>query len=657
MAEGTRSRSSAPRALTLAQLEGEEKALKSAFVHVANQRPKSEETDELILNDYVKLFKNAYNNYRSANKALVEHHRAKGNTFEATRWSLDRTNVRQSFVVGIYPDLISRLSKVPDRTASALSLLTQTQSNTSKKGSQQLGVDKEIHANAPTPTEMEASGSNEHPKYPQFAPPSISAPSQIGRGTPPPSESEGRGSLCSSSRLSATSQWAISHFSQPSGEYDPRPATSSAPFGRGPGLPSEIVRSPSPPGSYLIEQVRPTPTRRSMQRILPPASLTAHISPPLGPTYAAIPPTPPAHPTDPNQLNSTLRYRMRSDLLKGIGDRFSGDPETFYLWYYALTRRIAECQPHPIDEISILIANTEGDVRKTIKQLAAGSSAPEKTLQYIWNKLKDRFGTKDRVADAIEAKLESLPKMKDVKDIPAFEAIVDVCQAASGALHDNPELAYLNTARGISVILAKLPDIIKYNWYETHRKIKRKIGTNPNFLLFLNFLSDSLEQFNLPYVRYDRNQKTYPAPAQYRTFQTNVIDPTPAEQKCFYHQSTAHNTADCPDFLGLQPAERKRVATDLRLCYRCLHPHLASHCPNVHLLRCALCGSAHVTAMHRPFLRRTPPSHIPNAPSQDPRYGQGHAGPHTWPNTSATWPNGPAQRQEEPPADTSGHPH
>ena len=298
----------------------------------------------------------------------------------------------------------------------------------------------------------------------------------------------------------------------------------------------------------------------------------------------------------PLPIDSTLCHRLKGDLLKGLGDPFKGDAEFYSQWKTLLRRRIEECRADSLDSIQILIANTDGNVKATIKNyMAAGINRPDETLVEIWELLDSRYGLDHHLAVSVEERLHALPENKESVNLQTLQSFVDICRVASSAMLGNIELSYLNTARGINIILGKLPKPFTYRWSNRHLKHKNETGCSPDFHLFVEFLSGELANLNLPYFQSYKSK--VPTKLNAKSFQTSVTSNSKS-CFCYYHQSNGHDTPFCRKFAKLNYTERRKIASDNKLCFNCLEAHMSSNCPNKHI-KCKICNLNHVDAMHR----------------------------------------------------------
>ena len=83
----------------------------------------------------------------------------------------------------------------------------------------------------------------------------------------------------------------------------------------------------------------------------------------------------------PDELDPVSRHHLKQDLLKGMDDKFSGDPKHYWPWNQQISRRMIEAKVGPMDSMYILRANTTGRPQQIIQDhIAAMSHNPYEAL-------------------------------------------------------------------------------------------------------------------------------------------------------------------------------------------------------------------------------------------------------------------------------------
>ena len=354
------------------------------------------------------------------------------------------------------------------------------------------------------------------------------------------------------------------------------------------------------------------------------------------PPSGTFPPNPLYYPTQavPYAVYDHGHYeRLRDQLKRGSKNPYSGDVIHYSQWKILLLRRMAAAHMRdPLDQIESIIADLQGDLQTSVKNcLAAGIRDPARALQTIWSLLEERCGSDHRYAEKLEIELKRLPMLKDPIQLDVLHKVIDTCRVAASAIPHSQELQYLNTARGITIVLDKMPPRYRSKWATKHVNFEKERGIPPNFTNFVDFLAQEAVQLNLPY--FHQNVPTARTPSSRSRYEKRSLA-TKAEGQpslegsrslnknayCVLHEKGGHNTVACPDLQGLDYPKLKQIASDHRLCFNCLKPHYAADCS--YGGRCGRCGRTHITLMHRPY---------------DPNFNQGY---------SSQWEGKPVTRRD-----------
>ena len=186
------------------------------------------------------------------------------------------------------------------------------------------------------------------------------------------------------------------------------------------------------------------------------------------------------------QITALDRYRLKSDLMNGVGEPFTGQPEYYQQWMTLLSRRMQEAGVDSLSSIEIIIANTKGEVKESVKKyLSAGIADADTTLQTIWTMLADRYGEEEEIAASIKRSLWEMKKVNSIKDVKNLRCMLDTLLIASSHALSNKNLSILNFAEGINPIIDKLPEKIIHMWNDHKYKYKTNTGNLPDFELLV----------------------------------------------------------------------------------------------------------------------------------------------------------------------------
>ena len=310
------------------------------------------------------------------------------------------------------------------------------------------------------------------------------------------------------------------------------------------------------------------------------------------------------------QITASDRYRLKSDLMNGVGEPFTGQPEYYQQWMTLLSRRMQEAGVDSLSSIEIIIANTKGEVKESVKKyLSAGIADADTTLQTIWTMLADRYGEEEEIAASIKRSLWEMKKVNSIKDVKNLRCMVDTLLIASSHALSNKNLSILNFTEGINPIIDKLPEKIIHMWNDHKYKYKTNTGNLPDFELLVSFLSEKLKRYSFEFGANSSDENSRGRGKVVKNFATNVENShgkgvenssKPSNsQGCIYDGKGDHCIDNCPAFEELSYDIRKSFAKDNKLCYICLFTHRATNCRRKKFIKCKRCSGAHATGMHR----------------------------------------------------------
>ena len=305
-------------------------------------------------------------------------------------------------------------------------------------------------------------------------------------------------------------------------------------------------------------------------------------------------------------LSESECHRLKCDLLKGMGDPFSGSAGDFNLWRMQLQKNLDKCSADSADSLQILLANTSGPVKAAVKRYMAASTCDDTTLASVWDMLKDRYGSDDRIADNLLSTLHGLEQMRSDKDLQRLEIIVDTCRIASNSILCNRNLSILNHKSSISLVLNKLPMKFSDFWRKRHVRHVQETGNPPDFELFVSFLEQNLVTYSMPCAQADAPRTGGPRTNARKAYRTERVADSSGGEFCVYHQFSGHNITNCHVFSGKSFKERKGFAIDNKLCFNCLGDHKSNECSEKQNLKCKNCPGKHISAMHRTSFNGNP---------------------------------------------------
>lgn len=103
-----------------------------------------------------------------------------------------------------------------------------------------------------------------------------------------------------------------------------------------------------------------------------------------------------------------------------------------------------------------------------------------------WQRLEEDYGSPEAIEQALFAKLENFPKV--TMNLQMLHDLGDLLTELEATKLDGylPGLAYLDTSKGVSPIVEKLPHSIQEKWMSFGSKYKQVAF--PRFSVFANFI-------------------------------------------------------------------------------------------------------------------------------------------------------------------------
>ena len=122
---------------------------------------------------------------------------------------------------------------------------------------------------------------------------------------------------------------------------------------------------------------------------------------------------------------------------------------------------------------------------------------------------------------------------------------------------DNPELSYLNLRSGMQVVVDKLPPFMFNKWRTLYVKHREQTGLDPDFHMFVDFISKQLKELSLPNLTSNKPNSATERSVKTVQTKTNMI--------CAYHEKEGHDISDCKSFARLNFESKKKFVSDQRL--------------------------------------------------------------------------------------------
>ncbi len=322
------------------------------------------------------------------------------------------------------------------------------------------------------------------------------------------------------------------------------------------------------------------------------------------------------------------KFLARRDLLTGGLSRFNDKPENYWAWKSSFCNAIEGLDLKPSEELDLLVQwlgpeSTEHARRIRLVHI----NYPDIGLSMVWKRLEECYGSAEAMELALFNKLERFPKLsnKDPQRLRELGYLLLELQTAKAEGY-LPGLTYLDTSRGISSILEKLPYSLQEKWMLQGTRYKQECGVSfPPFSFFCDFIccearmrndhSFNINTYNATSSSCERFSKAVRAPVT--VHKTEIDNATPKDEskkandnlnrQCPIHKKP-HPLRKCRGFREKALQERKDYLRENSICFRCCSSttHQAKDCKAV--MQCSDCNSdRHIAALHygpAPWLKK-----------------------------------------------------
>lgn len=330
-------------------------------------------------------------------------------------------------------------------------------------------------------------------------------------------------------------------------------------------------------------------------------------------------------PSPSHDLNSNTsdlaKFLIRSQLVSGGLTKFDDRPENFLGWKSTFISVVKGLDISAHEQIDLLIKWLGPESSYQARRMkAANVRQPLVGLNLIWERLDELYGAPEAIEKALFAKLDNFPRIGN-RDNHRLRELGDLLCELEAAKEDGylQGLAYLDTARGVSPIVEKLPFHLQDKWMTVGSKYKEDHRVHfPPFSVFSEFIRRQARARNdpsfyvtntvAPALRKERmGNLNYKNPVSvHKTSVSNKETTTDREGNqtedvnmlCPIHKKP-HALKKCKSFRAMLLDDRKKFLRDKGVCFRCCASvsHQAKDCGA--FIKCAECGSErHVAAMH-----------------------------------------------------------
>ncbi|KAI4900717.1 hypothetical protein NFI96_009187 [Prochilodus magdalenae] len=317
------------------------------------------------------------------------------------------------------------------------------------------------------------------------------------------------------------------------------------------------------------------------------------------------------------------KYLIRRELVSSGLLKFDDKPENYWAWkasFHSSTEDLMLSAREELDLLCKWLGPSSSEQARRIR--AVHIHNPPSGLRMLWQRLEDVYGSPEVIENALLKKVEDFPKIS-VRDNHKLRELGDILMELEAAKVDGylPGLSYLNTSRGVSPIVQKLPHTLQEKWITVGSRYKEQHRIPyPPFSVFVNFVCEQAKTRNDPSFAsitgswcVAKTERSSLTSNQLRTSvavkKTEVSadsngggsvtathgDP---EKQCPLHNKP-HPLRKCRGFRNKTLDERKAYLKEKHICFRCCasSTHVAKDCDKP--VQCKECNSnKHLSALH-----------------------------------------------------------
>lgn len=342
-------------------------------------------------------------------------------------------------------------------------------------------------------------------------------------------------------------------------------------------------------------------------------------------------------------MTDFVKYLARRELVTTGLTQFDDRPESFRAWqssFHNAIRGLGLSASEELDLLTKWLGKESSCHVRTVRQVHVND--PNAALSNAWSRLIKLYAAPEVLEKALFKKLDAFPKIAS-KDYVKLRELGDLLMEFLSAKEDGylPGLAFLDTSRGISPIVEKLPHALQEKWITRGSRFKDEYdGCFPPFSFFADFVYYEAETRNDPSfaipnssgppVKDKTGYRSGKVPVS--VHKTDVTAETESDvsskqaenpgKNCPIHHKP-HPLKKCRGFRAKTLEERKLFLRENGICYRCCAStsHLAKECKVT--LKCSECESdRHISAMHAGPAPQTPKVPAPSSTSEEKEDGE-----------------------------------
>nr|XP_049573427.1 uncharacterized protein LOC125966899 isoform X1 [Syngnathus scovelli] len=200
-----------------------------------------------------------------------------------------------------------------------------------------------------------------------------------------------------------------------------------------------------------------------------------------GPSRSTVPNyTPQRNQHNQSGINDVVRYFARRKLVTTSMTQFNNKPASYRAWRLSFQNAVRGLNLTPSEEMDLLVKwlrKESGEHAKRIRDVNANH--PKRGLQMTWDRLDACDGAPEVVEEALFQRVNNFPKITN-KDCAKLHELSDLLMELRAAKADGtlPGLQYLDTARGISPLVQRLPFSLQEKWRTNGSSYKQCYGVS-----------------------------------------------------------------------------------------------------------------------------------------------------------------------------------
>ncbi|XP_057210619.1 uncharacterized protein LOC130566840 [Triplophysa rosa] len=346
--------------------------------------------------------------------------------------------------------------------------------------------------------------------------------------------------------------------------------------------------------------------------------------------------------TSSNNVDSTIsdlaRFLAKSQLVTGGLTKFDNKPESYLSWKATFQTTTRDLGITASEEMNLLVKWLGPESSEHAKRLkAVNIKHPPAGLDMIWKRLEECYGSPEAIENSLFSRVQTFPKLSSKEPHKLRDLSDLLCELHAAKLDGYlPGLSYLDTARGVSQIVEKLPFHLQEKWTMVGTKFKEDHNVSfPPFSFFVEFVKGQAKARNDPSFTTIYLSPTHSTITCRKGKPTGNYTQKPSvtvhkievseggktvediKRQCPIHHKP-HPLKRCRGFRIMLLEDRKKLVKDNNICYHCLAStdHQAKDCKVT--VKCEECNSEkHLAALH--------PGPAPSM-SKPPSYPKEHGG-------------------------------